>query len=909
MATFFDFRPAKNFIGILPHTDIYFSVEDANGVDISTLEIYIGGVLAIHNGIFQAGFLGALTPSTPARLLYFINVNPDVNFLFDEHVTVGISVKNQLGQKFSDFYSFDIILNPDNTRPETIPYPRGNRFNTPITVTLSVFDENTTTTYYTVNGSDPKTNGILYSAPISISSEKTTVLKFYSRDDDNANVNNDNVEDVKQETYILDFTAPITTPSITSNTFFAQQYLILTVNEPSVTYFTIDGSNPTSSNTRQIYSPPIVISKEGVTVVKFYSIDYANNIESIHTETYTISYAKSNFIVSNAMVSSPYIRGVLDVVWDDMQHMDSSVLGYNIYRSYFWNGPYTRLNKDLLPTTHYRDAVSDLEIIQEDVSYQFQQTVAINRFASDNFVGNTYDPSKWVEYDSSDSLFQSDGLIFEDLIGRHYRSSLTSIFKFSGDFDCFVDLDLTEWNIPNSEFQFAGIKVHRRNGNGIVFERKRGQNTEILSSATFTNGFSDSPITTNNNQTVILLRVTRVNGTITTSFEDVFGNSILHNSFSNYDMEPLYVSLVFGSADRRVSVKANRFVVNSGNVVIVKPFDVKLDYVIKTQRRPIVDSVVGSTGNTKYVDLFQSSQTNQNIFVKVEVDGIEAKIREVNGLEGEIILDKERYYDYIIKEYIQPVLPNEDSKVVVIYFTRNHDVDYSLRKPLYYKITAQNDCGETDLSLIKPITLQAESLDYIYAEAMRRNHWLLDQAGETVLLFQKARAGVRCQCYLDNERTHRQSKNTCPICYGVGFIPPYANPLCIKISPAMAEQKIMQTDRGIRLDYQTEIWCVVPVVINQRDFLLRRDGTILGVGAQTAPEMRGRRLDQQHFTIQPVDRSDVRYDYIELLNLFDNRKKLGIPCVDFISVAKQENTCPNVATKGRTLTFGNIQQN
>ena len=458
----------------------------------------------------------------------------------------------------------------------------------------------------------------------------------------------------------------------------------------------------------------------------------------------------------------------------------------------------------------------------------------------------------------------------------------------------------------NSEFQFSGIKIHYKNGNGIVFQRKRGQNIDILSSETI-NGVSDVPITTNNNQTVIVLRITRTNGTITTSYEDFLSNSIVHHSFTNYT-DPMYVSLVFGSADRQVSVKVNKFIVNSGDVVIVKPFDVNLDYVIKTQRRPIVDSVVGPTGNTKYVDLFESSNTNKNIFVKVEVDGIETKIKEVNGLEGEIILDKERYYDYINGVYTNPILPTEDSKVVVTYFTRNHDVDYSLRKPLYYKVTAQNDCGETDLSLIKPITLQAESLDYIYAEAMRRNQWLLDQAGESVLLFQKARAGVRCQCYIDNERTHRQPKNTCEICYGVGFIPPYANPLCIKISPAMAEQKIMQTDRGIRLDYQTEVWCIVPVVINQRDFLLRRDGTILGIGAQTAPEIRGRRLDQQHFTIQPVDRSDIRYNYIESLDLFDNRKKLGIPCVDFVSVAKNENTCPNVATKGRTLTFGNIQQ-
>ena len=401
--------------------------------------------------------------------------------------------------------------------------------------------------------------------------------------------------------------------------------------------------------------------------------------------------------------------------------------------------------------------------------------------------------------------------------------------------------------------------------------------------------------------------MTRTTGTITTSYVDSTNNSILHHSFVDYDKTPLYVSLIFKSADRNVAMKLNTFTVTSGECVIIKPLNPQNEYLIKTTKRPIVDSITGPTGNTKFVDLFESSHTNRNVFVKVTIDEIEAKIKSVRGLEGEIILDDERYYDYINRHYIDPILPGEDCIVKVTYFTRNHDVDYSLRKPLYYKITAQNNCGETDLSLIKPITLQAESLDYIYAESLRRNNWILDQAGEPVLLFVKSRAGQRCECYLDNERTHRQPKNTCPICYGVGFIPPYATPIAIKISPAMAEQKLLQTDRGIRLDYQTEVWTIVPMILNQRDFLLRRDGTILGIGAQTAPEVRGRRLDQQHFTIQPVDRSDVRYDYLDSLNLFDRRYSYGLKNEGLVTSTKNnQGSCPSEIVKGRTLTFENI---
>jgi hypothetical protein len=196
----------------------------------------------------------------------------------------------------------------------------------------------------------------------------------------------------------------------------------------------------------------------------------------------------------------------------------------------------------------------------------------------------------------------------------------------------------------------------------------------------------------------------------------------------------------------------------------------------------------------------------------------------------------------------------------------------------------------------------------MYAEALRRNQWILDQAGESVILFVKSRAGERCKCYTDNERTHRQPKNKCKICYGTGFIPPYANPVCIKISPAMAEQKLMQTDRGLKLDYITEVWTITPHILNQRDFLVRRDGTILAIGAQTTPEIRGRRLDQQHFNIQPVDRSDIRYDYLDSLNLFDNRRQYQLKyhgVLEGEEVGKESQGC-DVPTKGRSLAFGNL---
>jgi len=892
---FFDFRPAKNHSGIVPHTDIYFAATDPDGLNILTLQVVVNGVRAIINGQIQSGFSGSITKSTPAEELYFINVNPDANFLFGTDVTIGLSIEDKLGNKFSEHYSFSIIENPDKIPPLTIPVPRGGLYNSSQNIELHVFDPSISDTYYTTDGTNPISNGILYTTPIAFTSEGIHTLKFYSKDETNT-------EEVKTETYTLDFTPPVTSINLEGSTFLNPQTIVLTTNEEATIYYTLDGTWPTI--TSSTYSQSLNISNEGVTTLRYFAVDLAGNVESTHTQVYTLTYAKSNFAPSNAIVTSPYIRGKLDIVWDDMERLDSSVLGYNVYRSYFYNGPYVKLNDSTITTTAYRDEATDVEIIEEDVSNQFKQIILLNKNASDSFSGNTIDKTKWIEYDDAEIISQSDGLLINDPNGVQTKSKIVSIFKFKNDFDIRVGLDLIKWYDPLATHTEIGISVSKANGDNIVLSRKKSQTIDTLGSVLTINGTPDIPVVTTNNQSIISLRITRSDSNITTSYLDASGSVVLHNTFTNSFTDELYVSLFVNSGDVPLEARFFDFEVLSGEVAIIKLLNPQLEYVIKTSRRPIVDSVIGPTGNTKDTDIFKSALASQPEFVKVWIDGIRARIKSIYGLEGEIVLDTERYWDNISRQYVYPPVPSESSTVKVTYSVRGHDVDYSLRKPLYYKVTLEHDCGETDLRYAKAVTLQGDALDWMYAEGLRRNQWLLDQAGERVLLFVKSRAGQRCECYELNERTHRQPKNKCKICYGTGFIPPYAKPVCITISPLMAEQKLMQTDRGMRLDYVTEVWTITPHILNQRDFIVRKDGTILGIGPLTVPEVRGRRLEQQHFTIQPVDRSDIRYDYLESLNVFERRKELGLKC-ETITDAPVD-TCADIPSKGRTITFKNI---
>lgn len=79
--------------------------------------------------------------------------------------------------------------------------------------------------------------------------------------------------------------APVTTPSIVTGLFNADQSLALTTNEVGAKiYFTTNGSAPTVSSTQ--YTAPIALAS--TTTVKFFAVDTAGNVEAVQTEVYTI---------------------------------------------------------------------------------------------------------------------------------------------------------------------------------------------------------------------------------------------------------------------------------------------------------------------------------------------------------------------------------------------------------------------------------------------------------------------------------------------------------------------------------------------------------------------------------------------------------------------------------------------
>ncbi|MFA6296560.1 MAG: GDSL-type esterase/lipase family protein [Patescibacteria group bacterium] len=83
---------------------------------------------------------------------------------------------------------------------------------------------------------------------------------------------------------IIDTEAPVTTATPAGGTYDNAQAVTLTTDETAITYYTLDGIDPTTLSTQ--YTTPITISETAT--LKFFSVDILGHTESIKTENYVI---------------------------------------------------------------------------------------------------------------------------------------------------------------------------------------------------------------------------------------------------------------------------------------------------------------------------------------------------------------------------------------------------------------------------------------------------------------------------------------------------------------------------------------------------------------------------------------------------------------------------------------------
>jgi hypothetical protein len=283
-------------------------------------------------------------------------------------------------------------------------------------------------------------------------------------------------------------------------------------------------------------------------------------------------------------------------------------------------------------------------------------------------------------------------------------------------------------------------------------------------------------------------------------------------------------------------------------------------YVFCTQNPSVKNEAPGPYGKPTFA--------NAPTDVVLRIDGQVVPVSQVFGRDGSVELINRPYFDHATEKLVSPILPDENSVVEVSYFKLNNLVRSGLDAKSFYRVvtvaldtTSPTGFRETPLDFTQPINkFNVEQLDWIWREAIRRNHWILEQGGERVKLFIRRTAGIPCRCRIDPRELElrQQPLNSCRKCFGTGFLGGYEGPFDIIIVQDGAENRIAQRMRGRKKEKTQDVWMTLTPMVTQRDFITKQTGERFSIGPVTRQTARGVVL-QQHYNIGYLDETDIRY--------------------------------------------------
>lgn len=282
------------------------------------------------------------------------------------------------------------------------------------------------------------------------------------------------------------------------------------------------------------------------------------------------------------------------------------------------------------------------------------------------------------------------------------------------------------------------------------------------------------------------------------------------------------------------------------------------DWVVKTFHRPIV--IPGTNS--------EIAQHPQHVKVEIRETALDSwqtvPAFKVVGETGEIFLIKDRVYNHTTNTLDAPVLPDLSAggEIRVSYTYISNLIKLDINRKIYYKVTtvahdpASSVTSETPLDEVEAVSLyDIEKIDWIWAEAIRRNRWMLEQGGERVKVFIRKWAGERCPCW---DEQYRNAKQDCLACYGTGYLEGFEGPYDILVAPPEAEKTVQLLDMGLHISYDWNTWTGPYPLLNDRDFIIRQNNDRFSIAHVNPQGSRGA-IYQQHFMLSPLDRKDIRY--------------------------------------------------
>lgn len=131
---------------------------------------------------------------------------------------------------------------------------------------------------------------VLVGEQVGINTEASITLQYFSVDCFN------NTERVRTENYRIDRRSPVTTATPAGGVYNGSVSVTLQTDEVATIYYTLDGSSPSSDPDDEVVYGGNTYRREQIayitiadsTVLKYFSVDRAGNIETIKTDEYVI---------------------------------------------------------------------------------------------------------------------------------------------------------------------------------------------------------------------------------------------------------------------------------------------------------------------------------------------------------------------------------------------------------------------------------------------------------------------------------------------------------------------------------------------------------------------------------------------------------------------------------------------
>ncbi len=163
------------------------------------------------------------------------------------------------------------------------------------------------TIYYTIDGNDPTTESAVYSSAIAVNA--TTTIKAFAVKDGMTN------SGVASATYTLKCATP--TITVPSGAFLNTKEVTMSSSDGASIYYTIDGSEPTSSSTA--YDPSNKPSISATTTLKAIATKSGWSDSEVATETFTKIVPKTvgealtaiAALAKNGTIENQYVRGIV----------------------------------------------------------------------------------------------------------------------------------------------------------------------------------------------------------------------------------------------------------------------------------------------------------------------------------------------------------------------------------------------------------------------------------------------------------------------------------------------------------------------------------------------------------------------------------------------------------------------